>query len=110
MFPEAPLFRRLFYDAQVRLGWAGADGGVPFVPHSLRHGGASCDYLFNGARYLEDILFRGRWGSMQSTRHYIQQGPALMAAVSTRVPRWQREFGHLLGLNVLYFLRIPDEL
>ena len=51
LFPEPLVFRRMFYEAQVRLGWANAEGKVPFVPHSLRHGGASCDYLLNGARY-----------------------------------------------------------
>ena len=59
---------------------------------------------------LEDILFRGRWGTMASTRHYIQQGPALMAAVSTGIPRWQREYGHHLGGVVDRFAYIPDEL
>ena len=110
LFPDGPTFRRLFYDAQVRLGWADEDGGVPFVPHSLRHGGASCDDLHLGHGHLEDILFRGRWVSMKSTRHYIQQGPALMAAISTRVPRWQREYGHHVARAIWAFVRIPDEL
>ena len=62
IFPEPLTFRRMFYEAQVRLGWANSEGKVPFVPHSLRHGGASCDYLLLGGGKLEDILFRGRWG------------------------------------------------
>ncbi len=70
----------------------------------------SCDYLVYGSRRLEEILFRGRWASIKSTRHYIQQGPALMAAVSTRIPRWQRELGHFQAWCVRYYITIPDEL
>ena len=110
LFPEPLTFRRMFYEAQVRLGWANSEGKVPYVHPSLRHGGASCDYLLLGGCRLEDILFRGRWGTMASTRHYIQQGPALMAAASTRIPRWQREYGHHLGGVVSRFIYIPDEL
>ena len=110
MFPDAVTFRHLFYTAQVNLGWAEPDGSVPFVPHSLRHGGATADYITQGSRFLEDILFRGRWASVKSTRHYIQQGPALLAAVSTRIPAWQREAGHLMAQVVCEVVRIPDYL
>ena len=39
LFPEPLTFRRMFYEAQVRLGCEQPNGSVPFVPHLLRHGG-----------------------------------------------------------------------
>ena len=107
LFPDPPTFRRLFYQAQVNLGWQREDGSVPFVPHSLRHGGAAGDFLRHPTR-LEEILFRGRWASIASTRHYIQTGPALMAAAAVGVPAWQREFANLVGQAVRYYIQVPD--
>ena len=92
------------------MGWGDEEDRVPYVPHSLRHGGATCDYLYAGGESLEDILFRGRWASMKSTRQYIQQGPALMAAASTRIPRWQRESGHHFGNAICDLIEVPDYL
>ena len=102
--------RHLFYTAQVHLGWQQPDESGPFVPHSLRHGGATADYITQGSKFLEDILFPGRWASVKSTRHYVQQGPALLAAVSTRIPAWQRESGHLIAQAICHLVRIPDYL
>jgi len=62
------------------------------VPHSLRHGGATADFL-NGAT-IEQVMFRGRWQGMQSARRYIQTGRALLAAQS--VP------AHLNRLGILF--------
>lgn len=57
--------------------------GLPnYTPHSLRHGGATCDHL-SGVT-LEDIMLRGRWASSSSARRYIQAGRALL--LSTQVP------------------------
>jgi integrase len=50
-----------------------------YVPHSLRHGGATRDFL-NGVT-LEEILRRGRWASTKSARHYIQAGRAILLSV-----------------------------
>ena len=47
-----------------------------YVHHSLRHGGATRDYL-NGMR-IEDVMVRGRWAANKSAVHYIQQGRQLM--------------------------------
>ena len=80
-----------------------------FVPHSLRHGGASCDYMAMGAVRLEDILHRGRWATIKSTRHYIQQGPALMAEALARIPEWQRTMGRLMGSNIRVWMPIPSD-
>lgn len=46
-----------------------------FRPHSLRHGGASHDYLL-GVK-LEDIMIRGRWQSFVSVRRYLQSAKSL---------------------------------
>jgi len=110
LFPDPGTFRRLFYEAQVNLGWAKENGAVPFVPHSLRHGGAACDYLTRGALRLEEILFRGRWASVKSTRTYIQTGPALMAAAAAGIPRWQREMGHRVAQSIRFWITIPNYL
>ena len=41
-----------------------------YVPHSLRHGGATYGFLCDMP--LADILLRGRWESPRSGTHYIQ--------------------------------------
>lgn len=53
-----------------------------YTPHSLRHGGATCDHL--GGMALEDIMVRGRWLSSTSARRYIQSGRALL--LTAQVP------------------------
>ena len=54
-------------------------GHIPYVPHSLRHGGATSDFLHG--RTIEQIMFRGRWKSMESARRYIQTGRALLVTL-----------------------------
>lgn len=54
-------------------------GSTPFVPHSFRHGGATNDYL--RGRTIEQIMYHGRWKSMESARRYIQQGRSMMISV-----------------------------
>jgi hypothetical protein len=49
-----------------------------YVVHSLRHGGATADFLEGIS--VEDILLRGRWASTKSARIYIQSGRALLLA------------------------------
>ena len=106
LFPPEGLFRELLHGAQERLGW---HRDHHFVPHSCRHGGATTDYMAVATR-LEDILYRGRWASMTSTRRYIQEGPALMAAAARNVPDWQRDFARHLAAHVELFLSpfFPD--
>lgn len=53
------------------------------TPHSLRHGGASHDFL-RGVP-LADIIARGRWASVEGGRRYIQAGRALL--LSLRLPQ-----------------------
>jgi len=52
-----------------------------YVPHSLRHGGATLLALQNVP--MEDILARGRWASSKSARRYIQSGRALLLSMDT---------------------------
>jgi integrase len=51
-----------------------------YVLHSLRHGGATRDFL-RGVP-IGDILSRGRWESNKTSRRYIQSGKALLLAVT----------------------------
>jgi integrase len=66
-FPAAR-YRHRFKLSCEMLGWQ----SVRFVPHSMRHGHASDDFI-EGIP-IETIMVRGRWKSIESTRHYIQSG------------------------------------
>jgi hypothetical protein len=46
-----------------------------FTPHSLRHGGATNDFLNNVP--MMDIVMRGRWQSAKTARRYVQSGRSL---------------------------------
>lgn len=54
-----------------------------YVPHSLRHGGATRAHLLGMP--LEDILIRGRWASSKSARRYIQAGRAMLLTMDVSV-------------------------
>ena len=69
-------FRDIFKAACVALGV----DGVGYVPHSLRHGGATHDHIHDMP--LVDIMLRGRWASSKSARMYIQTGRALLLTQS----------------------------
>ena len=64
-----------------------------YVPHSLRHGGASADFLIHGS--IERVQFRGRWKQMESLRTYVQSARALLAAQD--VPSALNELGMQLS-------------
>lgn len=55
-----------------------------YVPHSLRHGGATKMFLEEGMT-VETVMERGRWASSRTARRYIQSGRSLL--LGTRVPR-----------------------
>jgi integrase len=75
VFPfSAARLRHLMRAACVHLGV----GHTAYVPHSLRHGGATADFLLTGS--IERVQFRGRWKSMESVRTYVQTARALLAA------------------------------
>ena len=54
--------------------------GLDFVWHSLRHGGAS-RALMLGAD-VPDIMIRGRWRCLESTRRYLQAGRHLLMSIA----------------------------
>lgn len=65
------------------LRWALSAIGVSgdFTLHSLRHGGATHDFLSGVS--IEDILHRGRWRSNNSARRYIQAARAALVVTDT---------------------------
>lgn len=69
IFPfKAAVFRKHYFTATLaRLGLA----HLHFVPHSLRHGGATHDFVILG-RSEAYVQKRGRWASQKSTNRYIQ--------------------------------------
>ena len=85
-------FGRLICNACVELGL----GHIPYVPHSLRHGGATADFFSKGS--VEYVHFCGRWKSIESLRTYIQTARALLAAQN--VPRRLNALGLLLSDNI----------
>ena len=69
-----------------------------YVPHSLRHGGATRDHL-RGVP-LEEILRRGRWAAAKSARHYIQAGRAIL--LSMNLPEAIAKHARALARDVLH--------
>ena len=56
------------------------DLGLPatrFTPAGLRAGGATYSYL-NGSS-VEQLLWRGRWETLTSLKHYVQESAATLA-------------------------------
>jgi integrase len=78
--PDA--FRKAF---RVALSALGAQASA-FTPHSLRHGGATWDYLQGFP--IADIVARGRWTQAKTASRYIQQGRA--ALVRLELPKQLR--------------------
>jgi integrase len=72
-----------------------------YVPHSLRHGGATYWFSVLG-KSIPDIMQRGRWAAQKSAEHYIQQGPAL--ALSVEVPEDVAIAGKRASKDILLFL------
>lgn len=88
---SADTYRKWFKRAVVALGLDDR-----YVPHSLRHGGATALYMAGVP--LETILVRGRWASTKSARHYIQSGRAMLLA--QKVPAWVRNLGRLVSTQL----------
>ena len=89
-------FRTLMKDACSVLGV----GDTPYVPHSLRHGGATADFL--RTQNIEHVQFRGRWKHQQTARVYLQTARALLAAL--QVPPRLNELGIALDADLLHTL------
>lgn len=78
IFPGgAPAYRSVFKSVCAELGLSPL-----YVPHSLRHGGATRLKLQKNS--LEDIMEHGRWASSRSARTYINAGRA--KAIAAEVP------------------------
>ena len=74
--------------------------GNGYTPHSLRHGGATCDYI--GGANLNDVLFRGRWEATKSAKVYLQTGRARLALCT--VPLKIHQLGLLFNANLVPLL------
>eukprot|EP00438_Fugacium_kawagutii_P035649 Skav208365 [mRNA] locus=scaffold1964:532332:533249:- [translate_table: standard] len=55
---------------------------MSFRPYSLRRGGATADFRSHGQ--MERTLIRGRWGSTQNARIYIQEGLSVLVSIQLR--------------------------
>jgi len=86
-------FRAALKDACASLGLS-----ERYVPHSLRHGGAT-RYRFYFRMTLEQVMERGRWAASRSTKTYIQSGRAL--AMSMEVPAAIAAAAHVLAVSVI---------
>lgn len=74
IFPFSPdFFRRLMHHTSTVLQLP-----IHYTPHSLRHGGATDDFLRNGS--VERVQFRGRWKHLESVRRYVQTARGVLAA------------------------------
>jgi hypothetical protein len=93
------MFRKHFKQACRDLGLSPL-----YVPHSLRHGGATRDHM--RGHPMEDILARGRWASTKSARHYVQAGRALLLA--TKTPVRIATLGETIGRALLYSFTLPQ--
>lgn len=77
-----------------------------YVPHSLRHGGAT--YWSHVLRKpIQDVMHRGRWASRKSTEHYLQAGASIL--LSVKVPLQVAELGQQISDNLLLFFYSADQ-
>lgn len=98
LFPwSASDFRGVFKATCTQLGLT-----ANYVPHSLRHGGATRWHLLGYP--VESILLRGRWQSTKSARRYIQAGRAMLMATS--VPHAVARSGQILSQDTLLSLSL----
>ena len=92
LFPvSTSTYRRLFKSACSDLKLSST-----YVPHSLRHGGATRQHLLG--KSMEDILLRGRWASTRSARRYIQSGRAVL--LSMDIPASLARLGPILSRDI----------
>lgn len=105
--PEGLLF--LFSPSSFRYHFKAACSSLglssSYVPHSLRHGGATRDFLSGVS--LEEVLRRGRWATTKSARHYIQAGRALL--LTTQVPDRIAAAARVLASDVLLSLALAQK-
>lgn len=76
LFPfTSDRFRRVLKRTCANLGLSSS-----YVPHSLRHGGATHMYMVE-EESIEKIMVYGRWAVLTSCKRYIQAGRALLLTV-----------------------------
>ena len=83
-------------------------GHILFVPHSLRYGGATTDFLLGAT--IEQVLFRGRWKRPETARVYLQTGRArfVMQSVPQRLNRLGQRFdAQLVDLIAALWASVP---
>jgi integrase len=98
LFPfSAAEYRNVFKTSCAQLGLSHR-----YVPHSLRHGGATRWHLLGHP--IEDVLLRGRWSSVKSARRYVQAGRALL--LKTTVPPRLAGLAKLFTDNLLLTLSL----
>lgn len=100
LFPfTAARYRSVFKDTCAQLGLSHR-----YVPHSLRHGGATRWHLLGHS--IEEVLMRGRWSSIKSARRYVQSGRALLLtmAVSESIGDKAKLFATNLLLSISFAL------
>ena len=108
VFPFTPTqLRNLMSSISTSLGFTSS----PYVPHSLRHGGATHDHLRGHS--IEQIMYRGRWKATESARRYIQSGRALL--IQSQIPRHLDEMGSNAAKHIAVVLKVlrqivPDAL
>lgn len=71
-------------------------GDIGFTPHSLRHGGATADFLRGMS--VNDIQFRGRWRCFESLRRYLQQCESLF--LQQRLPQVLQDLAACLNMDM----------
>lgn len=92
-------FRLRFKTACAQLGLS-----PRYVPHSLRHGGATRWHLLGHP--VEDILIRGRWASTKSARRYIQSGRAMLMTMA--VPQSLQSLASSVSDDILLLLSLTQ--
>lgn len=94
-------FRRLLHATCADLGLSSL-----YVPHSLRHGGAT-RYRHVLKWSIEDIMERGRWAASTSARRYIQSGVAMLMTMSA--PPSITTASIILAKDVVRFMSLPQK-
>lgn len=104
--PDAPLFHPLqmedynrhFFEALTAL--KAQDLGLP--PYSLRHTGASYDFITKEKK-LSEIKMKGRWRSDASVRRYTK--PAFMMQLEAKIDPRVLDFVNLVKMSITAVLR-----
>lgn len=94
-------YRRRFKQATAALGLSSL-----YTPHSLRHGGATRDYLMG--KPITDVMAKGRWAASKSAQHYIQMGRQLM--MSLEIPESVAVAGQVAVKSIIHTLILARSL